>query len=103
MTGAAIALPEPPSSTTVAIIYLGLLTESTPTNHEVLFLSPEFCAVPVFPPTSLTLLPRIEKEACAVPPSLVTELRSLSKKLTKSSVTPIDSSDWLSLFLLIYG
>ena len=78
-----MALPEPPSSTTVAIIYLGLLTESTPTNHEVLFLSPEFCAVPVFPPTSLTLLPRIEKEACAVPPSLVTELRSLSKKLTK--------------------
>ena len=64
-----------------------------PTNHDVLFLSPEFCAVPVLPPTSLTLSPRTWKDAYAVPPLLVTEFRSLSKKLTKSSVAPMDDSD----------
>jgi len=47
----------------VAITYFGLLIESIPTNQEVLFLSPEFCAVPVFPPTSSTSLPSTEKEA----------------------------------------
>ena len=41
-TGAATALPEPPSSTTTATTYLGLLIESIPTNQEVLFLLPGF-------------------------------------------------------------
>ena len=34
------------------IKYLGLEIESTPTNQDVLFKSPAFCAVPVFPPIS---------------------------------------------------
>ena len=54
--GAATALPEPPSSTTVTITYFGLEIESTPANQEVLFLFPGFWAVPVFPPMSFAFL-----------------------------------------------